>query len=129
MLPQPLPQKQERRRIQINHSQQSLPQPQLSLFLPKRPLPQPQPQLLPPQKNNKRMIIQEQLPPKNPFPLQHAFELFPQPQLVAVKSLIFCCLQVLFMVYSMHGGMSMFPEDLRYFFCCNSVQYMDKGLA
>ena len=80
--PQPLfppPQKQDRSRIQISHSQQSFPQ----LLLP-QPLPQPPPQ------NSKRMI-QMQLLPKIPL-LQLLLllqELLLQPQFVAVKSLIF----------------------------------------
>lgn len=87
-----LPQKQERSRIQISHSQQPLLPP------PKIPLPQPQlssqPQLplLPLHRNSKR-IIQIQLP--QPHPQLLLFRELPhpqeslQPQLVAVKSLIF----------------------------------------
>ena len=78
--PQPLlppPQKQDRSRIQISHSQQSFP---------------PQPLLLPqPPQQNKRRMIQMQLLPKIPL-LQLLLllqELLLQPQFVAVKSLIF----------------------------------------
>ena len=89
--PQPLlppPQKQDRSRIQISHSQQSFP-PQPLFLLPRSPqllLPQPLPQ--PPQ-NSKRMI-QMQLLPKIPLPqlLLLLQELLLQPQFVAVKSLI-----------------------------------------
>ena len=78
--PQPLlppPQKQDRSRIQISHSQQSLP---------------PQPLLLPqPPPQNSNRMIQMQLLPK--IPLQQLLlllqELLLQPQFVAVKSLIF----------------------------------------
>lgn len=90
LLPQPPPQKQDRSRIQISHSQQSFP-PQPLLLLPRSPqplLPQPLPQ--PPPQNSKRMI-QMQLLPKIPLPqlLLLLQELLLQPQFVAVKSLIF----------------------------------------
>ena len=84
--PQPLlppPQKQDRSRIQISHSQQSFPPQPLFLF-PRSPqllLPQPLPQ--PPPQNSKRMI-QMQLLPK--IPLQQLLlllqELLLQPQLL-----------------------------------------------
>ena len=88
--PQPLlppPQKQDRSRIQISHSQQSFP-PQPLFLLPRSPqllLPQPLPQ--PPQ-NSKRMI-QMQLLPKIPLPQLLLPQELLQPQFVAVKSLIF----------------------------------------
>lgn len=86
VLPQPLlpPHRQLINRIQISHSQQSLPLP--PPLPPKRPLPQPP---LPPQ-NNSRRIQMQLLPPNNPPLLSypHPQELLLQPQLVAVKSLI-----------------------------------------
>lgn len=112
--PQPLlppPQKQDRSRIQISHSQQSFPPQPLFLF-PRSPqllLPQPLPQ--PPPQNSKR-IIQMQLLPKIPL-LQLLLllqELLLQPQFVAVKSLIFSASTFLFMLYCMRGSLSMFPE-------------------
>lgn len=112
--PQPLlppPQKQDRSRIQISHSQQSFPPQPLFLF-PRSPqllLPQPLPQ--PPPQNSKRMI-QMQLLPKIPL-LQLLLllqELLLQPQFVAVKSLIFSASTFLFMLYCMRGSLSMFPE-------------------
>ena len=89
--PQPLfppPQKQDRSRIQISHSQQSFP-PQPLFLLPRSPqllLPQPLPQ--PPPQNSKRMI-QMQLLPKIPLPQLLLPQELLQPQFVAVKSLIF----------------------------------------
>lgn len=93
-------------------------QPLLS-FPPKMPLPHPQllPQLLPhpqpllpPQKKSRRMI-QIQLPHPHPLlfcaPAVHPQSL-EHPQFVAVKSLILLPPKGLFMVYSMHGGLSMF---------------------
>lgn len=89
--PQPLlppPQKQDKSRIQISHSQQSFP-PQPLFLLPRSPqllLPQPLPQ--PPPQNSKRMI-QMQLLPKIPLPQLLLPQELLQPQFVAVKSLIF----------------------------------------
>ena len=100
-----LPQKQKISRIQINQSQQLLLLSQSqSLLQPRMPFPLPHP----PQKINK-IIIQMQLPPIIPLPQLLLQPQLLQPQFVAVKSLIVCCLQVLFMVYCMRGSMSMFP--------------------
>lgn len=111
----PPPQKQESSRIQMIHSQPSpppnspLPHPQLLL--------QPQPLLrppnnppLPPQQDNSRMIQIQLFPHPHPlfWELTHPQESL-QPQLVAVKSLILIASKGLFMLYSMHGGLSMFP--------------------
>ena len=107
--PQPLlppPQKQDRSRIQISHSQQSLP-PQ-PLLLPSSPQPLLLPQ--PPPQNSSRMI-QMQLLPKIPL-LQLLLllqELLLQPQFVAVKSLIL--VPPLFIYALLYvGSLSMFPE-------------------
>ena len=89
--PQPLlppPQKQDRSRIQISHSQQSF-TPKRLFLLPSSPelfLPQPFPQ--PPPQNSNRMI-QMQLLPKIPLPQLLLPQELLQPQFVAVKSLIF----------------------------------------
>jgi len=81
------PQKQEIKRIQINHSQPLLLlQPQPLLVPPK--IPPPQPPLLPPQQLSKRMI---QIQLQHPLPPPKIEELLLQelhPQFVAVKSLI-----------------------------------------
>jgi len=119
------PQKQERRRIQINHSQQLLLS-QSSPHLPKKPFPQ-LPQPLPLQKNNK-MIIQIQLPPKKPFLLQHAL-LDAQPQLVAVKSLI-VLLPPNFIYGLFYAWRHVNVSVERYiFFTLVGTQHMDKRLA
>ena len=79
--PQPLlppPQKQDRSRIQISHSQQSFP-PQPLFLLPRSPqllLPQPLPQ--PPPQNSKRMIQMQLLSKPHPQLPPHP-QLFPHP--------------------------------------------------
>lgn len=50
-----------------------------------------------------------------------------QPQLVAVKSLIEIASISFFMVYCMHPGLSMFPDDFE--FTMLLLQYIDKILA
>lgn len=107
--PLPPPQKQESSRIQMIHSQPSLP--------PKKPLPQPHPQLLPrpllPLQQHSSRRIQIQLPHPQPlfWELTHPQESLEQPQFVAVKSLISFSSKGLFMLYSMREGMSMFLEE------------------
>lgn len=81
--PPPLPHRQEIRRIQMIMSQLLL----LSQPLPHPPPRRPPPLPHPPQQNNRRMI-QIQLPPISPPLLLPHPQLFPQPQFVAVKSLI-----------------------------------------
>jgi len=97
-LPLLLPHRQLIRRIQISQSQQP------PLLLPPRiPLPQSFPQP-PPQNKSRRIIhIQLLLPPKTLEPQ-------PQPQLPEVKLLILNAskIEVLFMMYCMHRGLSMF---------------------
>jgi hypothetical protein len=83
----PPPQKQESKRIQINHSQELLPQPSLhpQPLLPPKMLPKPHPPPLPPQKQDNRRIQMIQL---HPPPLPPKIELLPHPQFEAVKSLM-----------------------------------------
>ena len=94
----------------MSHSQLSppnrlLPHPPQPHPLPRPPLPNP------PQQDSSRRI-QIQLLPPHPHPLfwelTHPQESL-QPQFVAVRSLILFASKGLFMLYSMQGGLSMFP--------------------
>lgn len=103
------PQKQDNRRIQIIHSQQLLLLSQ-PLLLPQPPK---KPPLLLPQQENKR-IIQIQLLQLPPKPRELFPQLLEQPQLVAVKSLIFSASKFCYGLYYVGGHVNVSPILKKY---------------